>query len=531
MEQNYIVAIEIGSSKIYGAVASVDAGGRLTVLAGECLHAINSVRYGRVSNVQEVSANVNTVIRKLENNPAVMPHKINGLYISLGGRSFSTTDCSASLEYGKEIEINEAALRRLEEEARFGLTTTKSILELQPRTSYVDNKEVANMVGTVGKRLRMEFTALLCAQDNRNNLERIKLDSPLVKAVSYITRPTAIADLVLTSTERQLGVALVDFGAETTTLSIYKNNALQYAVTLPLGSRNITLDLKTGLNLTEDKAEQVKIDMGTAMNDRHAAPMSAEQAEVNQYVHARAGEIIANVIHQIEAGGFKSADLPSGIVVVGGGARLRNFDQALSQQSKMKVRTGTVHPRIILCNGVDPDHDTDIVALLAAAADRDLNCLEIVQEPTEPVDDTQDDTPAYTGNTGGRRRPDSADILDDDPDDDELGKKPAKEGLIAAWRRKRRERAEQRRQELREASLHEAEELERQRQLDEMAEKARIQTGISDPDEANPDDYEDPDEGEVDEIDIDDEPQRPSIKDRFRNFLTKGADADLDDKN
>lgn len=526
MDQKYIVAIEIGSSKIHGAVASVDPAGKLTVLASEYLHAINSVRYGRVSNVQEVSANVNTVIKKLENNPAIMPHKISGLYISLGGRSLSTTDCSASLEYGKEIEINDDAIRRLKDEARFQLTTTKSILEMLPRTSYVDNKEVANMVGTVGKRVRMEFTALLCAQDNRNNLERIKLDSPLIKSVNYITRQLAIADLVLTNTDRQLGVVLADFGAETTTLSIYKNNALQFAVTLPLGARNVTLDLKAGLSLTEDKAEQVKLDMGNALTDRHGAPLTTEQAEVNQYVHSRVGEIIANVIHQIEAAGFKAADLPSGIVVVGGGARLRHFNQALSQLSKMKVRAGTVHPRIILCAGVDPDRDIDIVALLNAAAPEGRSCLEITQQPIAKADDITDTdgTDGADRRWNGRDDIDDDRILDDDPDVDYI--KPQKEGFIAAWRRKKRERAEQLRQELLEEARRKKEEDERQRKLDEARRAAEQQAAAPTEDI---DEVDDIDDGFTE--DEQDTKKRQSLKDKFLQFMNRGADADLEDLN
>lgn len=523
MNQKYIVAIEIGSSKIHGAVAKLGPTGRLNVIATESMRAVNSVRYGRVSNVQEVSANVNTVIRKLENHPAVMPRKIRSMYISLGGRTFSTVDCSASLDYGKEVEINADTIKRLKEEARFGLNTTKSILDLVPRKAFVDNKEVANIIGEVGKRVRMEFTALLCAQDNRNNLERIKLDSPNISSVAYILRQPAIADMVLDDTERQLGVVLVDYGAETITISIHKDNALQFAITLPMGSRNITRDLKNGLSLTEDKAEQVKIDMGNAVSDRHGAPLTTEQAEVNQYVQARSGEIIANIIHQIESAGFKSADLPAGIVIVGGGSQLRGFAQSLNTLSKMKVRQGTVDPRIELSSGLDHKRDVDIVAILAAISRDADDCLETVEMPEQPADEfeatatdaAETETPKYRN-----WDEDESDVLDDDPDDDE-GRKQHSEGFLARIRRKNRERAEQRRRELLEASRREAEEEERQRQIERDVRSAGARTGV---------DTDEPDEG-YDEDPYYQEEERPSLKDRLLGFFTSGAEADLDDRN
>lgn len=70
-------------------------------------------------------------------------------------------------------------------------------------------------------------------------------------------RQSAIADLVLTSDEKKLGCMLVDFGAETTTVSMYKNGTLRYFETLPLGSRNITRDIMS-LNHTEENAEQAQ---------------------------------------------------------------------------------------------------------------------------------------------------------------------------------------------------------------------------------------------------------------------------------
>lgn len=536
METRYIAALEIGSSKIHGAVAAVNDEGRINVLASESLHATDCVRYGRVSNVQEVSTHVNTIIRKLENNPAIRPNKITELFISLGGRSFSTIEASATLDYGHDVEITADAIHRLKDEARFGITTNKMIVDLVPRRYFVNNKEVSNIVGSVGSRVRAEFTALLCAQDNRSNLERIKFDSQHMRRAAYLMRHTAIADMVLEPSERSLGCVLADFGAETTTVGVYKHGSLQFAITLPLGSRNVTRDLMSGLSLTEDRAEQVKLELGNAINERHGgSPLSSEQVEINQYVQARTGEIIANVIHQIESAGYKSADLPAGIIAVGGGTRLRNFTQALTTQSKMKVRTGTANPRMQLCDGLDPDSDTDILSLIAfAAANTTNNCLLIERPTQEEIQARQAAMAEHRSTTDNRQRPadnrysqsstdsprqaqrrdlsdDDPDLLSDDDDDTPRREKPKKEGFFARLRRKQAER--------------------RRRQLIEQEERAAMPYEEPNMDD-EPTDYDD------DETYTDDnysEEESNSIVSRLRNnitkFLEKDNGADLDDNN
>ncbi|MDE6097314.1 MAG: hypothetical protein K2G24_00330 [Muribaculaceae bacterium] len=546
MEPRYIVAIEIGSSKIHGAVAAVDPdSGTMQVVASEMQHAANCVRHGRVSNVQEVSDLVNGIIRKLENCQAIMPRKISEIYLGLGGRSLTTVHTKASLDFAGETEITADTIKRLKKEAEFGLTTTKSILELLSRRYYVDNTEVTNMAGTFGSRASIDFTTIVCAQENRANLERIKLDSAILRRRNYLIRPLAIADMVLEPNERQLGCALIDFGAETTTLSIYKEGVLQFAVTLPLGSRHVTRDLMSGLKLTEDRAEQVKKELGNAINERPGGtPLSAEQVDINQFVHARTGEIIANVIHQAEAAGYKVGDLPAGIIAVGGGARLRNFLQALSTQSKMRVRLGVADPQIHLCAGLDPDRDIDIIALLKAAAEKPGNsCLFLDETLVEEKTDDRNIDQYAENNTSARRvvNESDSDLLDDDPDEEAEQEPRKKQGWLS--RMLNRRKADERREKLIEDARREEEER-RYQQEERQLEDQRIRERRNEEREARREARridqqvidamadEDDDDDDFSEIDYH---QSRNIIDKFKNkvtsFLERGNEADLDDRN
>jgi cell division protein FtsA len=379
MDSRYIVALEIGSSKITGAVAKVEPEtSDIKVLAVDTMPLTNSVRYGRVQNVQEVSTTINDIIRKLENHPTVTPRHVSQVFIALGGRSFATVSATGTLQMPTENEITLETIERLKREASFDIVTGKELVSIEPRKFFVANTEVKNVVGTFGKNLRGEFTAIICSPDNRRNLERVKISSIDTPARHYIPRPVAIADMVLTPSEKQVGCAMIDFGAETTTITIYKDGKLQFISTVPLGGRNITLDLMTAMSLTEERAELVKRTLGTAVSDRNNPVPNPNQPEIDNYVQARTGEIVANALNQLTVAGFKVTDLPAGLIIVGGATKLKDFNRLLEAQSKMKVHFGDIDNAVKMLDGKRSAVDfVDVISILRyAARTTTVNCLE-----------------------------------------------------------------------------------------------------------------------------------------------------------
>lgn len=190
---------------------------------------------------------------------------------------------------------------------------------------------------------------------------------------------------------------LVDFGAETTTVSIYKNGALQYLVTLPMGSRNITIDI-TSLNHLEEQAEVLKTNGGNAMPGADNAPYTAyghDFTEINNYISARAGEIIANIMEQMSIAGFAAENLPGGIIIVGQGAKLNGFTRRLENMSRMKVRVGMPSSRIRIADShIAPADSVDVIALLNATRDSAVECMTRPAPTVTPTPVVVIDTPA-----------------------------------------------------------------------------------------------------------------------------------------
>ena len=102
-EEKYIVALEVGSSKIKGAVGVVDPAGTLTVKAVEEEKLVDSVRYGCVRNVAEVSRAIRAIIDRLELRES--PRKIEGVYLAVGGRSLLSSVIDVERRLPTEMEI------------------------------------------------------------------------------------------------------------------------------------------------------------------------------------------------------------------------------------------------------------------------------------------------------------------------------------------------------------------------------------------------------------------------------------------
>lgn len=421
MDELNIIAIEIGSSKIKGAHGLFSPSGVLTVKAVEEEPLQDWVRYGAVVNVEETSHLVSRIIRKIENRNA--PRKVSKVYVALGGRSCSSTPRVIERKFNEEQEITDTMLRQLREEVAETPLPDRDLYAVVPRQYVVDNCTTAKPKGTIGSRIRFSANLITCQLQSKRNIDILFNDKLGLEIGGYEVRHLALGDLVLTSDEKRLGCMLVDFGAETTTVSIYKDGHLQYMATLPMGSRNITRDL-TNLNYLEEKAEDIKLKYGNA-----GTPVTTTQQlngvdlpAVNNYVSHRAAEIIANIRKQIELAGFKNFDLPAGIIIIGCGAKLIGFNDRLANATTMKLRTGAISlPEIrIIDSKISATDAADVISVLYKAAvhgaqeclTSDSDTVDLTDEPQQEakIDDTPIDN---TGINEIETDPDDQPITDD----------------------------------------------------------------------------------------------------------------------
>ena len=391
MEDKYIVALEVGSSKISGAIGSVDPDGILTVKAVEEEPMIDCVRYGQLSNIKVAADVAERILRKIENR--MSPRKVKAVYVAIGGRSLCSQATSVERRLSAETEVTADLLDRLNLEARTAAATDRDILDVVPREYIVDNTRAERPEGMYCSDIRMDANLIVCRPQLKRNLDLL-VDEKLARTTAgYIVRPLAEAALVLTPDERKLGCMMVDLGAETTSVAIYRQGALQYLATLPLGSRNITRDLTT-LGRVEEDAEEIKKTNGNA-NPGADAGEAMSIPDVNNLVSHRAAEIIANIKEQLKYAGFTPSELAGGIVLVGRGAKLTGFSARLEKETGMRVRSGSAMSSDVRIgeSRISPSDTVDVISILLAASRNPVECLtpperkpelEVIEEEPEP---------------------------------------------------------------------------------------------------------------------------------------------------
>ena len=403
MEKNqYIVALEIGSSKIVGAIAEKSPAGFLTVKYLQEEKHLNSVRYGIVQNVENIKSSINRIIRNLE---GMIDGRVTQVYLGVSGRSLHSIISEVNRSVGSTEPITKELIDRIIKDATSTPIRNHDTVDIVPRAYYVDKVETINPVGQFGSSIKIKVNLIVSKPALKLNLNRVMTFGIPVK--DYIVTPLAVGEQILTDSDRELGCMLVDMGAETTTVTIYKNKALIYLSTIPLGGRNLTRDVMTGLGVLEETAENVKKNINNPLDPGNVSNVTIERVnsrEAANYISARTGEIIANINQQLADAGVSDKDIKS-IVLIGGCAHMGGLRQKMEDTIKIKVRMGQNPPTLNILNSeINRMEYIEVFSVLATAADRiadgetcvDLKRYEdalvmdhddIPERPTRPADE------------------------------------------------------------------------------------------------------------------------------------------------
>ncbi len=398
-QEKYIAAIEIGSSKITVAVGRASADGRLSIVAVEQENTVECVCHGVIHNVEETAAIIGRLIARVEKRTNITPRRIKCAYVGLAGRSLRNVPRELSRNLPEDTEITEEILESLRGDALHShIDSSLEVIDAIPSTYFVGKTETRSAVGTFGSSVRAQYQLIACRPLLRKHLERVVRDKAGIPIAKLVITPLAVADLILSPEEKRLGCMLVDLGAETTTVAIYRGGALHYLAVLPMGGRNITTDI-TSLNVLEERAEEIKTTSGNAIPAENPSTLNLDGvklSDVSNLVVARSEEIIANIIEQLTYAEISDKQLPGGIVTIGGGFNLNRMTELLKRQSNLNVRRGTLPPSVIIEDTKAPTYETIEVAgiMHAGTAPGAPDCMEIPVKEELPAEDyTYDDEP------------------------------------------------------------------------------------------------------------------------------------------
>lgn len=384
--KDFIVAIELGSSKITGIAGKKNSDGSIQIFAYAREEASSFIRKGIVYNIDKMAQSLTSIINKLE---AELDASIAKVYVGIGGQSLRSKKNFIARQMEEEIKIQKDLIDSMIESNLNTPYAELEILDVIPEEYKVKNSYVTDPIGMVSNQIEGHFLNIVTRSSIKQNL-LTSFKQADIDIAELIIAPTALSNAVLTDAEKRLGCVLVDLGADTTTVAIYKNELLRHLVVLPLGSNNITKDI-CSLQLEETDAETLKIKYGcTYINsddgelENKTYPVEGKRdisaKTLNEIIEARMEEIIANILNQIDVSGYRDK-LTAGFILTGGGANLKKLTEALTIRHKVnKVRIANfaqweikaTRSELLIKNGML----NTLFGLLAAGKE---NCCKVAQ--------------------------------------------------------------------------------------------------------------------------------------------------------
>lgn len=404
MRNDLIIGLDIGSSHVRAIAGKQNNLGKLEILATGSAININNVLNGEIVNISKTTAAISEAMNQIshvldgKNSEHFFASNLSGSHIKVQPFSLSKTRKNE-----REAVSSNEVMSLFEEAKRTFADKNPCVLHTLPIGFKVGNlPDTLDPIGQIGQKIQADFV-FISANPSKNDLLTQCLKSAetkhLKKGNVYFSS-LATASAVLSQEERQEGVVLVDLGSGTSEISIFQNNRLKHAKVLNWGGDLVTDDIQSGLEISRDHAETLKVRFGSAIQKdipvsevvmipgiagRKATPVSVKNLAI--IIEERMKELAAIVVAEIS----KHTDikqLKAGLVLTGGGAQLPYIDELFQKFTGLDARIGdpnaTSSNPVIATEIKDPSYAT-VIGLVQVYYDQ-KETLEPEEEPKSPED-------------------------------------------------------------------------------------------------------------------------------------------------
>lgn len=389
--EDLYTAIDLGSATIRGMVGTKKDGKVLPIAIAE-VPTSNAIRKGVVNNMEELHNKLKVLIDRLNEQLPDKHTEIKKVYVGFGGKSLMSRSYKINhkMDNPDGEEISDYHINLINERVKNYRLNAHEVLDVSDPYCLVDGRVERNIKGLLCTEFSIHFNLITTRSSNVNFIRMAIEDRLGLELEAILPSPCCEADVLLYPDAKTLGVALVNIGAGTSSVAIYKNDTLKCLRVIPFGSKNITNDLMS-LHITYPEAEKIKLENATPFTDAYddetltlSSPDGTRDRElkmrdVNSLVTARMKEITANVlrvIHDFEAG----ARLGSGIVLAGQGALMTGFVNYLQGESKFVSLAREFNDKVY--KGDTPlSGDVDYAGCAGLIYRAEVNCIGSIDAP------------------------------------------------------------------------------------------------------------------------------------------------------
>ena len=349
MQENsrYAVGLDIGTSTIRCVVSHLDGENGTPTVVGVGSSPNTGMRKGSVANLQGPATAIDTALGEAER---MSGYQVDYATVSINGSHIMSVKTDGMIAVGAmDHEITRDDLMRIEDVATVGkIPANREILEVVPHSYRLDGQDnIKDPIGMTGTRLEIRANVVSALGPHLHNLQK---SAELAKVDAHTIVPSVLAGAKAVLKEQQLenGVAVIDLGASTTGVAVFEEGDLQYVGVIPIGGANITNDLAIGLKTDPEVAENVKVAHAVATGRTSSEGISVKDgddihsfmtADIDEIVEARLEEIFEAVEAELKKAG-RAGQLPSGVVLIGGGANMKKIAEFAKEKLGLAARVG-----------------------------------------------------------------------------------------------------------------------------------------------------------------------------------------------
>lgn len=378
MDENkhFVTGLDVGTENVRAVIASVDKDGKIAIV-GYNEGKSAGMRKGIPANLAGPAGAIDKMLGDAER---MGGYDVRSAYVSINGSTILSTHTEGMIAVGNsEHEISLEDLDRVGDIAVSGrIPANRDVLDVIPLEYALDGQAgIKDPLGMAGARLEIRANVISALTPNCENLKRATMNAD-VEALKLVPSVVAASKAVLTERQKENGVAVIDLGGATTSVAVYEEGDLQYVGVVPIGSNNITNDLAIVLAISPDIAEEIKTRYVTGNFHTEKAltikvgkhgERTFERKEVEDVVMARLEEIFSEVRKKLKLAKYDQR-LPEGIILVGGGAKMRDIEVFAKKCLEASVVIGVPKGLDGVANAVEkPEFATAVGLAIIAAED------------------------------------------------------------------------------------------------------------------------------------------------------------------
>jgi cell division protein FtsA len=366
---NTLTAIELGSDKVACAIATLDDNPQPKIrILGFASSKSRGIKRAQVIDIQEATKSLEECLSQAERMAGT---RVNSAILVTSGPNISaqTSHGIVAVTYQNQDITEEDVGRVIESAKAISLGGNREIIHVLPQQFIVDGQSnIKNPVGMAGIRLEVDTHIISASAINLNNIRKV-CNLLGVQVDSFVFSGLASSESVLTETEKELGCVLVDIGGGTSDITIFADNSVVHSAVIPLGSKNVTSDIAAGLRVSLPSADKIKLFLSsgdknkpesgsvriakktdeikihrdeldiTSLNLNEEVESVSKKVLVDGIIRPRLEEIADYIDKEINNAGLKD-QVPSGVIITGGGALTPYIVKTLRSSLNLSIRVG-----------------------------------------------------------------------------------------------------------------------------------------------------------------------------------------------